>query len=118
MANPVRRAYKSVRFHCFVTVLPLRWWLDDVNAQGVFSDYHSDSASDWGGGKFDTNPLSSLLENGSGSLGTGTWVTLDLGIVECTERIPSIIEHFCVIYQKALYNVSHNFQSKKWSDGY
>ncbi len=36
LANPVRRAHKSVRFDCFVTVLPLRWRLNDVNAKGLF----------------------------------------------------------------------------------
>ena len=35
MANPVRRAYKSVRFERFVTVLPLRWPLDVINAKGL-----------------------------------------------------------------------------------
>ena len=32
LANTVRRAYKSVHRDCFVTVFPLRWRLDNVNA--------------------------------------------------------------------------------------
>ena len=32
LANTVRRGYRSVRLDCFVTVFPLRWRLDDVNA--------------------------------------------------------------------------------------